>query len=37
MTTHALRPEQWLVCDPHWTPERLSPIALERLGFTRRR
>jgi metal-sulfur cluster biosynthetic enzyme len=26
-----------VVWDPPWTPERLSPIALERLGFTRRR
>ena len=26
-----------LVWDPPWTPERLSPIALEQLGFTRRR
>lgn len=23
--------------DPPWTPERLSPVALEQLGFTRRR
>jgi metal-sulfur cluster biosynthetic enzyme len=25
-----------VVWDPPWTPERLSPLALERLGFTRR-
>ncbi|HEY3485959.1 MAG TPA: metal-sulfur cluster assembly factor [Ilumatobacteraceae bacterium] len=25
-----------VVWDPPWTPERLSPVALERLGFTRR-
>lgn len=24
-----------VVWDPPWTPERLSPVALERLGFTR--
>ena len=26
-----------VVWDPPWTPERLSPVALEQLGFTRRR
>jgi metal-sulfur cluster biosynthetic enzyme len=26
-----------VVWDPPWTPERLSPIALQQLGFTRRR
>ncbi|QYG95187.1 metal-sulfur cluster assembly factor [Iamia sp. SCSIO 61187] len=26
-----------LVWEPAWTPERLSPTALEQLGFTRRR
>lgn len=26
-----------VVWDPPWTPERLSPLALEQLGFTRRR
>jgi metal-sulfur cluster biosynthetic enzyme len=26
-----------LVWDPPWTPERLAPIALEQLGFVRRR
>jgi metal-sulfur cluster biosynthetic enzyme len=26
-----------VVWDPPWTPERLSPVALERLGFTRDR
>jgi len=26
-----------VVWEPAWTPERLSPIALEQLGFTRRR
>jgi len=25
-----------LVWDPPWTPERLSPVASEQLGFTRR-
>jgi metal-sulfur cluster biosynthetic enzyme len=25
-----------VVWDPPWTPERLSPVALERLGFARR-
>lgn len=25
-----------VVWDPPWTPERLSPLALEQLGFTRR-
>jgi metal-sulfur cluster biosynthetic enzyme len=25
-----------VVWDPPWTPERLSPLALERLGFRRR-
>jgi metal-sulfur cluster biosynthetic enzyme len=25
-----------VVWDPPWTPERLSPLALERLGFTPR-
>lgn len=25
-----------VVWEPPWTPERLSPVALERLGFTRR-
>lgn len=26
-----------IVWDPPWTPERLSPLALEQLGFTGRR
>jgi metal-sulfur cluster biosynthetic enzyme len=26
-----------VVWEPPWTPERLSPIALEQLGFARRR
>lgn len=26
-----------VVWDPPWTPERLSPMALERLGFSRKR
>ena len=26
-----------VVWDPPWTPERLSPLALEQLGFTPRR
>lgn len=26
-----------VVWDPPWTPERLSPVALEQLGFARRR
>jgi metal-sulfur cluster biosynthetic enzyme len=26
-----------VVWDPPWTPERLSPVALEQLGFKRRR
>lgn len=26
-----------VVWDPPWTPERLSPLALDQLGFTRRR
>lgn len=26
-----------VVWDPPWTPERLTPMALERLGFNRRR
>jgi metal-sulfur cluster biosynthetic enzyme len=25
-----------MVWEPPWTPERLSPIALEQLGFARR-
>jgi hypothetical protein len=25
-----------VVWDPPWTPERLSPVALEQLGFARR-
>jgi metal-sulfur cluster biosynthetic enzyme len=25
-----------VVWEPPWTPERLTPLALERLGFTRR-
>lgn len=26
-----------VVWDPPWTPERLSPVALDQLGFARRR
>ncbi len=26
-----------VVWDPPWTPDRLSPVAMEQLGFTRRR
>ncbi|HEX7094252.1 MAG TPA: metal-sulfur cluster assembly factor [Acidimicrobiales bacterium] len=26
-----------VVWDPPWTPERISPVALERLGYVRRR